>query len=178
LRGHATERVAQWRHQELSVFGIGADIDELAWRDVFRQLVTLGIVRPDHAAFGALRLTDTSRPVLKGEQPVFMRRNVARKGATATAKRKAGTDNLPAADAALLERLRAWRSEQAREQSVPAYVIFHDATLSAIASARPRKIDDLSAIHGIGARKLGTLRPGLDGAAAKLIRNASARRSK
>ena len=155
LRGHATEKVEQWRHQDLGVFSIGADLDESAWRDVFRQLVTLGFVRPDHAAFGALRLTESSRPVLKGEQPIFMRRIVARKKGTGpAAKRKAATDGLPAADAALLDRLRTWRSEQARAQSVPAYVIFHDATLSAIAAAHPREIDDLSSIHGIGARKL------------------------
>ena len=161
LRGQATERVAQWRHRELSVFGIGTDLDESAWRDVFRQLVTLGFVRPDHAAYGALRLTEASRPVLKGEQPIFMRRIVARKAGSATMKRKAATDGMPAPDAGILERLRAWRSEQARSQSVPAYVIFHDATLSAIAAARPRAIDDLSSIHGIGARKLERYGPAL-----------------
>ncbi|MEO8166070.1 MAG: DNA helicase RecQ, partial [Betaproteobacteria bacterium] len=80
LRGQVTERVEQWRHRELSVFGIGADLDEAAWRDVFRQLVTLGFVRPDHAAFGALRLTETSRAVLKGEQSIGMRRIAARAG--------------------------------------------------------------------------------------------------
>ncbi len=154
LRGQATDRVAQWRHQDLSVFGIGADIDEATWRDVFRQLVTLGFVRPDHAAFGALRLTETSRPVLKGEQRIDMRRLALRKGKSATVRRKASADGMSAADAMLLERLRTWRSEQAREQSVPAYVIFHDATLSAIAAAHPRDIDDLSTIHGIGAKKL------------------------
>ena len=154
LRGHATERVAQWRHQELSVFGIGADLDEATWRDVFRQLVTLGFVRPDHTAFGALRLTETSRPVLKGEQCIDMRRIAPRKAKLATVRRRAGADELSAADEVLLERLRAWRSEQARSQSVPAYVIFHDATLSAIAVARPRDIGDLSTIHGIGAKKL------------------------
>ena len=154
LRGHATERVGQWRHQDLSVFGIGADIDEAAWRDIFRQLVTLGFVRPDHEAFGALRLTDSSRPVLKGEQRIDMRRMAPRKGKSATVRRKAAAEGLTAVDASLLERLRTWRSEQARTQSVPAYVIFHDATLSAIASAHPRDIEDLSTIHGIGAKKL------------------------
>ena len=154
LRGHATERVGQWRHQDLSVFGIGADIDEAAWRDVFRQLVTLGFVRPDHEAFGALRLTESSRAVLKGEQRIDMRRMAPRKGKSATVRRKAAAAGLTAADASLLERLRAWRSEQARTQSVPAYVIFHDATLLAIASAHPRDIDDLATIHGIGAKKL------------------------
>ncbi len=161
LRGNATERVGQWHHDELSVFGIGADLDEATWRDVFRQLVTLGFVRPDHAAFGALRLTETSRPVLKGEQRIDMRRIAPRKGKSATVRRRAPTDGLRAADAALLERLRTWRSEQAREQSVPAYVIFHDATLSAIAAARPRDITDLSSIHGIGARKLERYGPAL-----------------
>jgi ATP-dependent DNA helicase RecQ len=153
LRGHATERVEQWQHQDLSVFGIGSDLEESAWRDVFRQLVTLGFVRPDHASFGALRLTPTSRPVLKGEQTIFMRRIVARKGATATLRRKAATAAMPAADATILERLRAWRSAEARRQSVPAYVIFHDATLAAIAAARPREMEDFSSIHGIGAKK-------------------------
>jgi ATP-dependent DNA helicase RecQ len=161
LRGHATERIAQWHHQGLSVFGIGADLDETAWRDVFRQLVTLGFVRPDHAAFGALRLTETSRPVLKGEQRIDMRRIAPRKGKSATVRRKAGSDALSGADAVLLERLRTWRSEQAREQSVPAYVIFHDATLSAIAAARPIDIDGLSTIHGIGAKKLERYGPAL-----------------
>ncbi len=153
LRGHATERVEQWHHQDLSVFGIGADIDEAAWRDVFRQLVTLGFVRPDHAAFGALRLTEASRPVLKGEQSIYMRRIVERKGGSAV-RREATSAGMPAADAAMLERLRTWRSEQARAQSVPAYVIFHDATLAAIAAAQPRELGDLSSIHGIGAKKL------------------------
>jgi ATP-dependent DNA helicase RecQ len=161
LRGHSTERVAQWHHEELSVFGIGADLDEATWRDVFRQLVTLGFVRPDHAAYGALRLTETSRPVLKGEQRIDMRRIAPRKGKSATVRRRAGADGLSAADAALLERLRTWRSEQAREQSVPAYVIFHDATLSAIAAARPRDMGDLSSIHGIGAKKLERYGPAL-----------------
>ena len=161
LRGHATERVAQWHHEELSVFGIGADLDEATWRDVFRQLVTLGFARPDHAAYGALRLTETSRPVLKGEQRIDMRRIAPRKGKSATVRRRAGADGLSAADAALLERLRAWRSEQAREQSVPAYVIFHDATLSAIAAAHPRDMGDLSSIHGIGAKKLERYGPAL-----------------
>ena len=153
LRGLATERVEQWQHQDLSVFGIGTDIDEATWRDVLRQLVTLGFVRPDHAAFGALRLTESSRAVLRGKQAVFMRRMAARKTAFGPARRKAAAD-MPAADAGLMQRLRAWRSEQARRQSVPAYVIFHDATLAAIAAARPREVAELSGIHGIGTKKM------------------------
>ncbi len=154
LRGQATEKVGQWGHSTLSVFAIGADLDEAAWRDVFRQLVTLGFAQPDHAAFGALRLTEASRPVLKGEQQVAMRRMAPRKGKATPLRRKAESAGISAADEPLLERLRAWRGEQAREQSVPAYVIFHDATLLAIAAAHPRHLEDLSAIHGIGAKKL------------------------
>jgi ATP-dependent DNA helicase RecQ len=99
--------------------------------------------------------------VLKGEQRIDMRRIAPRKGKSATVRRKAAADGLSAADASLLERLRTWRGQQAREQSVPAYVIFHDATLSAIAAAHPRDIGDLSTIHGIGAKKLERYGPAL-----------------
>src|SRR6202171_4094576 len=116
LRGQATDRVAQWRHQDLSVFGVGADIDEAAWRSVFRQLVALGYARPDHDAFGGVRLTAASRPVLKGEQQVARRpqaaRQIRRKGKSAERRAPAA-----AADShlePLLARLKVWRTEQAR----------------------------------------------------------------
>ncbi|MFN0039254.1 MAG: DNA helicase RecQ [Burkholderiales bacterium] len=161
LRGQDTQRVAQWGHAQSSVFGIGADLDEATWRDVFRQLVTLGLALPDHAAYGALRLTDGSRPVLRGEQRIAMRRMAARKSKSAASRRKTAPEGLTTADAVLLERLRAWRGEQAREQSVPAYVIFHDATLLAVATGRPQNLLELSAIAGIGARKLERYGPAL-----------------
>ena len=161
LRGQDTPRVAQWGHAQLSVFGIGADLDEATWRDVFRQLVTLGLALPDHAAYGALRLTDSSRPVLRGEQRIAMRRMAARKSQSVASRRKTAPEGLTTADAVLLERLRAWRGEQAREQSVPAYVIFHDATLLAVATSRPQNLTELSAIAGIGARKLERYGPAL-----------------
>ena len=161
LRGNDTQRVEQWGHEKLAVFGIGADLDEATWRDVFRQLVTLGFAQPDHAAYGALRLTEDSRPVLKGEQRIDMRLMSVRKDKPARMRRKAATGDLPAADATLLERLRAWRSREAREQSVPAYVIFHDATLVSIAAARPRSQTELATISGIGARKLERYGPAL-----------------
>jgi ATP-dependent DNA helicase RecQ len=150
LCGKATERVAQWDHDKLAVFGIGAELDEPTWRNVFRQLVALGYARPDHASFGALRLTEASRPVLKGEQSVEMRRAVPRKS-KALRQRRAVPDSV---DSALFDRLKAWRMEQARQQAVPPYVVFHDATLSAIAAAQPRDLDGLSTIPGIGAKKL------------------------
>ncbi len=153
LRGRATERTAQWGHEQLNVFGIGADLDEAAWRNVFRQLVALGFAGPDHDAYGALKLTDASRPVLKGEQPVEMRQLQPRKGKVSKT-RSAAAAGLSSADAGLLDQLKAWRLEQAREQAVPAYVILHDRTLAEIAASRPRDIDALAMISGIGAKKL------------------------
>jgi ATP-dependent DNA helicase RecQ len=150
LRGKSTDRVAQWDHDKLTVFGIGADVDEPTWRSVFRQLVALGYARPDHDAYGGLRLTDAARPVLKGEETVEMRRTVARKAKAPRRRAVLGAK----VDAALLQRLKAWRLEQAREQSVPPYVVFHDATLAAIAATSPRSLEELAAIGGIGAKKL------------------------
>jgi ATP-dependent DNA helicase RecQ len=156
LRGRHTERVAEWGHDKLSVFGIGGDLDDAAWRNVFRQLVVLGYARPDHAAYGALQLTEASRPVLRGEERVAMRRAAAPKANARKAKKTASTGSLAisGADAALLDRLKAWRLARAQEQSVPAFVIFHDSTLAAIAAARPQTVEALAGISGIGARKL------------------------
>jgi len=157
LRGRATERVTQWNHHTLNVFGIGNDLDEAAWRNVLRQLVALGYARPDHEAYGALQLTEASRPVLKGEHRVEMRRVNARKSnkaRKAASSRDAAPATLSGTDTDMLFRLKAWRMAQAREQSVPPYVIFHDATLACIAAAHPRTLDDLSEISGIGAKKL------------------------
>ncbi|MBK9115923.1 MAG: DNA helicase RecQ [Betaproteobacteria bacterium] len=153
LRGKATERIAKWDHDSLSVFGVGADLDDNAWRGVFRQLVTLGFARVDHEGFGALKLTEAARPVLKGEQRVEMRRVVA---APSRARKPRGGSavDLPPADAGLLERLKQWRLGQARAQALPAYVILHDSTLADLARRRPRTLDELAGVPGIGARKL------------------------
>jgi ATP-dependent DNA helicase RecQ len=154
LMGRSTDRVIQWNHHQLAVFGVGADLDEPTWRNVFRQLVALGYARPDHDAFGGLRLTPASRPVLRGEQSVEMRRAAPRK-----AKKKKAVEG--GKDHPLFARLKAWRAEQAKAQSVPPYVVFHDATLAAIAAAQPRDLDALSTIPGIGAKKLERYGPAL-----------------
>ena len=154
LRGKTTDRTTQWGHDKLTVFGIGADIDEATWRNVFRQLVALSYASPDHEAYGALQLTDASRSVLKGEVKVEMRRVVpARKDKSAKVRRGAVV-NLPSANAALLDKLKSWRFVEAQSQSVPAFVIFHDSTLTGIAAANPKTLDDLAQISGIGAKKL------------------------
>jgi ATP-dependent DNA helicase RecQ len=152
LRGRDTERMARLGHDGLSVYGVGADVDESTWRGVFRQLVTLGYARPDHEAYGALKLTEAARPVLKGDQPVQMRHVVARKPKQAKLRVAANADE--SVDADLLAKLKEWRAEQARTQAVPAYVIFHDSTLAAIAASGPRDLVALSGISGIGAKKL------------------------
>ena len=154
LRGRATERVSQWNHDKLTVFGIGADLDEPAWRNVFRQLVALSYARPDHEAYGALQLTDASRGVLKGEVSVEMRRVLARKEKSAKPRRSTASGNYSQPNAGLLDKLKSWRFVEAQAQSVPAFVIFHDSTLAGIAAANPKTLDELSGISGIGAKKL------------------------
>jgi ATP-dependent DNA helicase RecQ len=156
LRGRSTQRTTQWNHNQLTVFGVGADLDEAAWRNVFRQLVAMGYARPDYE-FGALQLTDTSRPVLKGEVSVHMRRVVTREAKAAKyekPRRGSVTASGAQPDAALLDKLKNWRYVEAQSQSVPAFVIFHDATLAGIAAANPQTLDELSQISGIGAKKL------------------------
>ena len=157
LRGVDGERMAQLGHDGLSVFGVGAEFDARRWKAVFRQLVALGLLDVDIEGHGALRLTADSRAVLKGERPVALREEAERtkggrvRGAGATAAPPADVD---AADQPLFEALRALRLRLAREQSLPPYVIFHDATLRAIASRRPRSLAELAGIGGVGTAKL------------------------
>jgi len=153
LRGKDNERTGRWDHDKLSVFGIGADLDADAWRGVFRQLVSLGLARVDHEAHGGLKLNAASREVLAGGQRVEMRRVVPRRRSTPVS-RTAAASHLPPGAAGLLERLKAWRLAEARAQSVPAFVILHDSTLTEIARTRPQDLDELADIGGIGAKKL------------------------
>jgi len=150
LRGEVSEKVSERGHDQVSTFGIGAELDEKTWKGVFRQLVARGLLAVDHDRFNALVLTEFSRPLLKGEMPFHLRQPTARRK-TRREPRFAGRD---ARNDALFERLRNWRADTARERNVPAYVIFHDATLMEIAQARPGSIDELAGISGVGDRKL------------------------
>ena len=152
LTGKPNERVRQWRHDTLSTYGIGADLSDPAWRGVFRQLVAQGLLAVD-PAHGALHLTDESRPVLKGERRIALR-HVAVKAKVARPRSRRIDADLPAAEHALWDRLRAWRADTARTHGVPAYVILHDATLLELVRQRPRTQAALRHIPGIGARKL------------------------
>ena len=164
LRGKATEKVAQFGHASLSTFGLAADLSEFQLRSVLRQLVATGALNVDAQAFNTLQLTDTSRAVLKGDVPVRLRESTLlpdeRKPKKSAAERtKKGTPPPAAAalDAAAQARfaaLKSWRAEVAKEHNLPAYVIFHDATLAAIAERNPQTVDALQGISGIGEKKL------------------------
>ena len=162
VRGKKTEKVAQHGHAELSTFGIGAEFSEQQLRGVLRQLIAINAVHVDAQAYNTLALTEGSRAVLKGEVPVQLRVSSAagagrpqRAGAAAAAAAAAKAPvELDAAAQQRYEALREWRAEVAREHNLPAYVIFHDATLAAIAQRAPHSLDDLQGISGIGARKL------------------------
>jgi ATP-dependent DNA helicase RecQ len=143
--------VTQRSHDKLSTFGIGAERSGREWRAIVRQCIALGLLQVDHDAYGALQLTAESRPVLKGERHIALR---IWREAKRSARTKSTQEMLSGAAQALFERLRAWRVEAARRHGVPAYVIFHDATLREIARARPSSLDALRGIFGVGARKL------------------------
>jgi ATP-dependent DNA helicase RecQ len=152
LRGKLTERMQQLGHDALPTFGVGADLDEANWRGVFRQLLAAGLLHADAQAYGALKLTDAARPVLKGETTLQLRRHIPRKSAPA-GRRKTSATLQTTGDPALFEALRAWRAEQAKTQGVPAYVILHDKTLHELAARRPASADDLLDVPGIGQAK-------------------------
>ena len=157
LRGKQTEKVSQYGHESLSTFGIAAGSSESELRAVLRQLIAIGAVAVDGGMFNTLQLTDGSRGVLKGEVKVQLRESVA---APPSRRSRKGSAGAPAAQALGVDdqvryiNLKAWRAEVAREHNLPAYVIFHDATLAEIARRRPQSLADLQGISGIGAKKL------------------------
>ena len=163
VRGKDTEKVKQFGHDKLSTFGVGKDYSEAQLRGVLRQLLATGAVGLQKVmlesghSFDTLSLTEGSRPVLKGDVPVLLRESTA----SAPAKRTRRGTAPPAAAANLgpdaqarFINLKAWRAEVAREHNLPAYVIFHDATLAAIAERNPASLGDLQGISGMGAKKL------------------------
>jgi ATP-dependent DNA helicase RecQ len=159
LRGKSTEKVLQHSHDKLSTFGIGADLLEPQWRAVLRQLIAKNMVYVDAEAFSTLRLLPDARQVLKGQASVILRKQVGTEKSS-RAKKVTKTSAKGIAEAALnagaLERLaalKAWRAEVAREHNLPAFVIFHDATLRAIAERAPQNPRDLDSIAGIGTKK-------------------------
>jgi ATP-dependent DNA helicase RecQ len=153
LRGKSTERIARLGHDGLKTFGVGADLDEKAWRAVTRQLVALGLLHADPQAYGALRLTEAAKPVLRGERLLELRRSATGAGRPGRKTRTAAATLADPADAALFDALRAERKRIADEQGVPAFVVLHDATLRELAQRRPRDRGALLNVSGIGISK-------------------------
>ncbi len=158
LRGKASEKVLANGHEQLSTFGIGADWSETQWRALLRQLIAVEAVRVADAPYNTLHLSDGARPILKGEADVRLRIQAERaptRSRSSRARPPAGEDGAPLslAERECLEALKAWRAQVAKEHNLPAYVIFHDATLRAIAQRRPAEVSDLDGISGIGEKK-------------------------
>jgi ATP-dependent DNA helicase RecQ len=158
LRGADSEKVKQWRHEKVSTFGIGSETSEAEWRAILRQVIALGLVVIDHDAYGSLKLTAEARPVLRGERTVQLRqyqKPVKKKRESAKPKGYVESD-LSGAEQAIFDKLRWWRVETARKHNVPAYVIFHDATMREIAKIKPTSLNDLRNVSGVGEKKLET----------------------
>lgn len=160
LMGKRTEKVSQFRHDDLSVFGIGADLRDAEWRGVVRQLLAGGFLAVE-GEYGTLVLTEKSGSVLRGEVTLMMRRETVQRRASSSSSRSSGSSkaaadvaDFPASAEPLFERLRAWRASIARAQSIPPYVIFHDKTLRAIATLEPSSLDQLGTVSGVGQSKL------------------------
>ncbi|WP_295103036.1 DNA helicase RecQ [uncultured Microbacterium sp.] len=153
LRGASTERIRQQGHEKLATYGIGADLSDQDWRSVVRQLLARGIIVAQ-GDYGTLAPGEQSAGVLKGETPVPLRKDtIGRPASSPRARKASAADALDQSDRPLFEALRAWRAETAREQGVPAYIVFGDATLRALAEHRPASLADLDGITGIGAKK-------------------------
>ncbi len=159
LRGKKTPRIEQFRHDQVSTFGIGQELSDVQWRSVFRQLMARGFIAVD-MEFGSLKLTSESRPVLRGEESIYFRKDVTR--AKKSGRRKKSKQAGRYADSfsdkseakTIWEALRVKRTDLAQEQGVPAYIIFHDATLMEMVELHPTTRHELSQISGVGASKL------------------------
>ncbi|MFJ9748005.1 DNA helicase RecQ [Streptomyces chartreusis] len=169
LLGRRTAKVIQFDHDQLSVFGIGEDLGEGEWRGVVRQLLAQGLLAVE-GEYGTLVLTEASGSVLRREREVPLRkepkkpaasRSGSGSGARGEKKAKAAAAELPQELVPAFEALRAWRAEQAREQGVPAYVIFHDATLREIVTVWPASVRELGSVSGVGEKKLATYGEGV-----------------
>lgn len=157
IRGIDTERVKQWRHDQLSTYGIGSDKSEAEWRALLRQMIALGLVSVDYENYSSLKLTEESRAVLRGETQIQLRQYKKAEKAVKH-KRQSAKDfaeaNLSDSEQVIFERLRWWRVETAKAHNTAAFIIFHDTTLREIAKAKPRSLDDLRGVTGVGAKKL------------------------
>jgi ATP-dependent DNA helicase RecQ len=152
LSGKNDERIQRNRHDQITTFGIGAVRTAVEWRGIFRQLVAQGYLVTDMEGHGSLQLTEKTRPLLRGEVKLQLRRQ--RKAVKQPGVKSKSGAMLSDADLPLFEMLRAHRTQLARERAVPPYVIFHDSTLQEMARQRPQNADDMRAVSGVGEKKL------------------------
>ncbi|WP_396667402.1 DNA helicase RecQ [Microbacterium sp. R86528] len=153
LRGASTERIRQQGHDTLATYGLGSDLSDQDWRSVIRQMLARGIIVAQ-GDYGTLALGEPAGAVLRSEATVLLRRDVIGRAGTAPRVRKtSASDTLDAADRGLFEKLREWRAGVSKELGVPAYIVFGDATLRALAEHRPQSLGDLDGVTGIGAKK-------------------------
>ena len=160
LLGKSTPRIVQNRHDEISTFGIGTDMSDQDWRGVVRQLLAQGLLAVNSDGYGTLVITPLSAEVLSGARQVSLRKEVERPPKR-SAKSRVAVANLPAEAVSVFDALRAWRASEAKEQGVPAYVIFHDATLREVATLRPASLEQLGTVTGVGETKLAKYGQGL-----------------
>ena len=151
LRGETTEKVRQHRHDRLPTFGVGADTGRVLWRSYLRQLAATDVLKIDIGGYGALQLGARGRAVLKGAESVALHGEAAR---PSRARRQAAEPQPGNTDPALLAQLKQVRLEIAREEGVPAFVVFHDRSLQDMAARRPTSLEQLADCHGVGAAKL------------------------
>ena len=154
LRGKVTDRVNQYQHDKLSTFGIGKDMSEAQWRALLRQLVANGAVVVDAGMYKTLQLGEPARALLRNESQVWQRVAAAGKASPSRSKARADDSDLDAQAQGVFANLKAWRAEVARSHDLPAYVIFNNNTLKALAQLRPSDADELVGVPGIGAKKL------------------------
>ncbi len=154
LLGRQTPRVDQYGHDDVSTFGIGTDLSEMEWRGVVRQLLAQGLLAVNSDGFGTLVITESSAGVLDGSRRVALRREPERTTTRSARKTRSAAAELPEALQPVFEALRAWRAAAAKEQGVPAYVIFHDATLRELATRQPSSVAELGTVTGVGESKL------------------------
>jgi len=150
LRGAETDKIFQFNHHHLQVYGIGTELDKNQWRSVFRQLMARGYISVDLDRFGGIRLEENCRPLLRGEETIELRRDVKQKVVKKQTKSPLPED----IDVGIWEALRECRRGLAQAQGVPPYIIFHDSTLQAMAGLMPKTLDEFRLLSGVGERKL------------------------
>ena len=156
LLGKEDEKVKRFNHSNISTFGIGSEYDKFQWKSVFRQIIALGLANVDMESYGAVKLSAKSNKILRGEEKIFLRRDVMDRKSAKTKKTEIGKRSVlsSAEDESLFQKLRAYRLSLAKEQGIPPFVIFHDSTLIEIVSRRPGNLSEFADISGVGKSKL------------------------